>query len=70
MVDNVQSPYSEITTFSEFRTIMIDFEKGDSDIQIIGTYVIPEFGTIVMIILTIGIMSSVLLTKNRFQFKI
>ena len=70
MVDNVQSPYSEITTFSEFRTIIIDFEKGDSDIQIIGTYVIPEFGTIVMIILTIGIMSSVLLTKNRFQFKI
>ena len=52
------------------RTITIDFEKGDSEIQIIGTYVIPEFGTIVMIILTVGIMSSVLLTRNRFQVKI
>ena len=70
IVDNIQSPYKETTTFSEFRTITINFEKGDSDIQIIGTYVIPEFGTVVMIILTIGIMSSILLTRNRFQFKI
>ena len=38
--------------------------------QIIGTHVIPEFGTIVMIILTIGIMASIILTKNKFQFKI
>ena len=43
------------------RTISIDFEEGDS-IKVIGTYVIPEFGTIVMIILTVGIMASVLLT--------
>ena len=70
IVDNIQSPYKETTTFSEFRTITINFVKGDSHIQIIGTYVIPEFGTVVMIILTIGIMSSILLTRNRFQFKI
>ena len=52
------------------RIIGINFEKGDSEIQIIGTYVIPEFGTIVMIILTIGILASILLTKNKFQIKI
>jgi predicted secreted protein with PEFG-CTERM motif len=70
IINNIQSPYAESTTFSEFRTLTINFEKGDSEIQIIGTYVIPEFGTIVMIILTIGIMASILLTKNRFQIKI
>ena len=70
IINNIQSPYDESTTFSEFRTLTINFEKGDSEIQIIGTYVIPEFGTIVMIILTIGIMASILLTKNRFQIKI
>jgi predicted secreted protein with PEFG-CTERM motif len=66
----VETHYDEETSHSEIRTLTIDFEEGDSSIQIIGTYVIPEFGTIVMIILTIGIMASILLTKNKFQMKI
>ena len=68
--DVVETIYEEETTHSEIRTLTIDFEEGDSKIQIIGTYVIPEFGTIVMIILTVGIMASVLLTRNRFQINI
>jgi len=68
--DVVETPYDEETSHSEIRTITINFEEGDSEIQIVGTYVIPEFGTIVMIILTIGIMASILLTRNRFQIKI
>ena len=70
LINDVQTTYEESSSFSEFRTLTINFEEGDSEIQIIGTYVIPEFGTIVMIILTIGIMASILLTKNRFQIKI
>ena len=70
LIDDVQTTYVESKEYSEFRTITIDFEQNDSEIQIIGTYVIPEFGTIVMIILTIGIMVSILLTRNRFQIKI
>jgi predicted secreted protein with PEFG-CTERM motif len=66
----IETTYKEETSHSEIRTIIIDFEEGDSEIQIIGTYVIPEFGTIVMIILTVGIMASILLTRNRFQIKI
>ena len=68
--DIVQTTYNEETSHSEIRTLTINFEEGDSKIQIIGTYVIPEFGTIVMIILTMGIMASILLTRNKFQFKI
>ena len=70
LINNIQTTYEESPSFSEFRTLTINFNQGDSEIQIIGTYVIPEFGTIVMIILTIGIMASILLTKNKFQIKI
>jgi predicted secreted protein with PEFG-CTERM motif len=66
----VETTYEEATSYSEIRTITINFEEGDSVVQVIGTYVIPEFGTIVMIILIIGIMISILLTKNKFQIKI
>jgi len=70
LIDDVETTYEQIQLDSIVRIIGINFEKGDSEIQIIGTYVIPEFGTIVMIILTIGIMASILLTKNKFQIQI
>jgi predicted secreted protein with PEFG-CTERM motif len=70
IINDIQTTYEESISYSEVRTITINFKEGDSEIQIIGTYVIPEFGTIAMIILTIGIMTSILLTKNRFQIKI
>jgi predicted secreted protein with PEFG-CTERM motif len=70
LINDVQTTYDQIRSESTVRTVGINFEKGDSEIQIIGTYVIPEFGTIVMIILTIGILASILLTKNKFQIKI
>ena len=70
LINDVQTTYEEIQSDSKIRSLGINFEKGDSEIQIIGTYVIPEFGTIVMIILTIGILASILLTKNKFQIKI
>ena len=70
LINDVQTEYEEVQSGSTVRTIGINFEKGDSKIQVIGTYVIPEFGTIVMIILTIGILASILLTKNKFQIRI
>ena len=70
LINDAQTTYEEIQSDPTIRIIEINFEKGDSEIQIIGTHVIPEFGTIVMIILTIGILASILLTKNKFQIKI
>jgi predicted secreted protein with PEFG-CTERM motif len=70
LINDAQTTYEEIQSDSTVREIGINFEKGDSKIQIIGTHVIPEFSTIVMIILTIGILASILLTKNKFQIKI
>ena len=68
--DVVETTYKETTSHSDVRTLTINFEEGDSEIQIIGTYVIPEFGVIVMIVLTVGIMVSILSTKNKFRIKI
>ena len=70
LINGAQTTYEEIQSDPTVRIIGINFEKEDSEIQIIGTYVIPEFGTIVMIVLTIGILASILLTKNKFQIKI
>ena len=59
--------YEEMQTNSEYRTIKMPFVEGDYKIQIIGTYVIPEFGTIAIMILSVSIISVIILSKNKFS---
>jgi predicted secreted protein with PEFG-CTERM motif len=70
LIDGIEVAYVESVVHSESRVITIDFEQGDSDIEIIGTYVIPEFGAITMMILIVGIMVTVLVARNKFQISI
>jgi len=70
LIDGIEVAYQESVVNSDSRVITINFEEGDSDIEIIGTYVIPEFGTIAMIILIVGIMTIILASRNKFQIKV
>lgn len=70
IIDGIEAPYQETVTDSNSRVITINFEQGDSDIEIIGTTIIPEFGTIAVMILVIGIITTIFVTKNKFQMYI
>jgi len=61
-----EAQYQEIETTSDFRMIEIILEPGDQTIEIVGTYVIPEFGTIVSMILLASLASVIIISKNRF----
>ena len=65
LIDGIEAPYRETVTDSNFRVITINFEKGDSDIEIIGTTIIPEFGTIAVMILVIGMVTTMVITKKH-----
>ncbi len=70
LIDGIEVLYQESIVQTNSRVITVNFEEGDSDIEIIGTYVIPEFGTIAMMILIVGIMTVILASRNKFQIKI
>ena len=70
LIDGIGVTYEESVVLADSRVITIDFEAGDSDIAIIGTYVVPEFGTVVMTIMIVGITAVILASKNKFQIKI
>ncbi len=70
LIDDIQVSYEETETNSQLRFITINFEEGDSEIEIIGTFVIPEFGTMTALILVLGVIISIAITKNKFQLKI
>jgi predicted secreted protein with PEFG-CTERM motif len=66
LVDGAEVEFEETTT-SEDRTLTIPFEDGNTQIEIIGTFVIPEFGTIAVIILAVAIVSIVAISRSRLS---
>jgi predicted secreted protein with PEFG-CTERM motif len=67
--DFVQVEYEEIATSSDYRTIRIPLEDGDRWVEVVGTYVIPEFGSIVIIILVVAVSSAIIISKSRFSVR-
>jgi len=65
----MQVEYEEIAVSSDYRTIRIPLEEGDRWIEIIGTYVIPEFGSVVIIILVVAVSSAIIMSKSKFSVR-
>jgi len=64
-----QVEYEEIAVSPDYRTIRIPLEEGDKWIEVIGTYVIPEFGSIAIIILVVAVSSAIIISKSRFSVR-
>jgi predicted secreted protein with PEFG-CTERM motif len=67
LVDGEEVDFDETTTSTD-RTLVISFPAGAEEIEIIGTFVVPEFGAIAALILSIGIISIVILTTKSRVF--
>ena len=46
------------------NTIHIEYDAGTEKIEIVGSHVVPEFGTIAMIILAVSIVSIIAITAK------
>jgi len=56
---------SEEVDFEQMgRTLHIQYEAGAEKIEIVGSHVVPEFGTIAMIVLAVAIVSIIVLTTK------
>ena len=63
LVDGEEVDFEE-TTSSTDRTLTINFLAGSEEIEIIGTFVIPEFGTIAAMILAVAIISIIAISSK------
>ena len=64
LIDGLEVPYQESSIGPDSRIITIQFQEGDSDIEIIGTFVIPEFGPVVLVVLVVAIISVIIATRK------
>jgi len=67
--DFMQVEYEEIAVGPDYRTIRIPLEEGDKWVEVIGTYVIPEFGSIVIVILVVAVSSAIIMSKSKFSVR-
>lgn len=58
--------YTEVDT-SENRTLTIPFRLGNSTVEIKGTQMIPEFGSLTSVILVISVIFVIVASKNHFR---
>ena len=67
LIDGEEVDFEE-TTSSTDRILTIAFPAGAEEIEIIGTFVVPEFGTIAAMILAVAIISIIAISaKSRLS---
>jgi predicted secreted protein with PEFG-CTERM motif len=58
----------EVWFSQDGSTLTIPFEAGTEKIEIVGSAVVPEFGTIAMVVLAVAIISIIVITaKTKTQ---
>ncbi|MBI5698587.1 MAG: PEFG-CTERM sorting domain-containing protein, partial [Thaumarchaeota archaeon] len=57
LVDDEEADFEEVDSDDSTRTLDITIPEGASQVEIIGTYAVPEFGTMAAIILAVAIIS-------------
>ncbi|MFZ1076153.1 MAG: PEFG-CTERM sorting domain-containing protein [Nitrosotalea sp.] len=68
LVDDTYTDFHENKTGTD-RTLSIGFTNGTERIEIIGTQVLPEFGSLSFVILAVSILSIIAISsKTKFKF--
>jgi len=70
LIDGIEVPYQEDLEDSKTRLITVEFQEEDSVIEIIGTFVIPEFGTFTYIVLAASIISILAISSRNNIIKL
>jgi predicted secreted protein with PEFG-CTERM motif len=64
MSKNHDIHYTEVDT-SENRTMIIPFGLGATTVEIKGTYMVPEFGSLTSVILIVAVISVIITSRNH-----
>jgi len=64
-VDGKVATFQETESGSQTRTLSIPFPAGSKQVQIIGTYVVPEFSAIALIVLALAVAGTMAATRDR-----
>jgi len=68
MINGEPADFDEkVSQLAGHRTITVSFGAGEKTIEIIGTSIIPEFGSIAVLILVVSIITVVVISRKNIQ---
>lgn len=67
-VDTIPWDIDDDEKTTSTRTLTIEFEAGTAEIEVIGTWIIPEFGAIAAIVLAVAIVGIIVATARYSKF--
>lgn len=67
LIDGLETEFDESKSAND-RTLTVSFPEGTEEIEVIGTFVVPEFGTVAILILVISIVSVMFVSKSKLGF--
>ena len=68
--NGIPIPFNETRTDTASRTLAIPFGPNVTQITIIGTQIVPEFGPVALLIFTIAMMSIILYFRTNMRIKV
>ncbi|MDP3779865.1 MAG: hypothetical protein Q8Q69_01565, partial [Nitrosopumilaceae archaeon] len=63
-IDGSEITFEETASTKDYRVLKFAFEKGDTQIDIIGTFVIPEFGSYIILTLVLSLLTLIIIQQK------
>ena len=63
-IDGSEITFEETASTKDYRTLRFSFKKGDTQIDIIGTFVIPEFGSYIILTLMLSLLALIIIQQK------
>lgn len=68
LIDGASANFTELSPTADARVLEIEFDEGAQEIEIMGTMIVPEFGSLVLIVASISIVGVIVATKRFHRF--
>lgn len=62
------SVVNELNETTDARVLEIEFESGATEIEIVGTFIVPEFGAIAILVALVAIVGTIIATTRFHKF--
>ena len=67
-VDGQSANFTEMDETADARVLMIPFVNGAENIEIMGTFIVPEFGAIMILMASIAIVGTIIAASRLYKF--
>jgi predicted secreted protein with PEFG-CTERM motif len=67
-VDGEAATFNELERTGDARVLEIEFEEGAEEVEIAGTFIVPEFGSLAILVISIAIVGTIVATRKFHKF--